>query len=476
MSASNASEEQKHHSFAEVARSVLQRIHAKHEMDSWAHQKLRKELPLPGETISPPLPGFTHVGQTGVIYVTQRATNLGFYYGNEEWANFGQGAPETDDIGGAPKPKTVEMTDVEYEYASVTGVQKLRQKVADLYNQRYRVGKESQYTFENVAIVPGGRAGLMRLAVAIGDVNVGYFLPEYTAYEEMLTVFKHFVPIPTSRVPGDNYKVSPEDLKKEITGRGLSVVALSNPCNPTGGVIEGEDLKAWVQVANETKCSIIMDEFYSHYIYTHPAEKNGRTVSVSEYINDVNQDPVVLLDGLTKNWRLPGWRVCWIVAPKQLISTIQCVGSFLEGGANHPLQKAALDAKLLDYENAQAEAKAIQDCFRKKRDFVVQKLNELGMIVHHPPESTFYCWADLSKLPPGLDNGLAFFEEALKFKVIMVPGIFFDINPGKRRELFSSPYHHYVRVSFGPSMKILERGMANLKLMIEAYKLADQSK
>jgi aspartate/methionine/tyrosine aminotransferase len=438
-------------------------------MESLAHQALRKEHPLPGESISPPQPGFTHVGQTGVIYVTQRANNLGFHYGNKEWANFGQGAPETGALPNAPdKPTSVNMGPHEYEYAPVTGITPLRQKIADLYNKRYREGKKSQYTFENVAIVPGGRAGLMRLAVAIGDVNVGYFLPEYTAYEEMLTVFKHFVPIPTSRGPKEQYKVTPQDLEREILGRGLSVVALSNPCNPTGAVIEGEELKAWVDIARDTKCSLIMDEFYSHYIYSHPEDQHGKTVSCAAYIEDVNDDPVMLLDGLTKNWRLPGWRVCWIVAPKNVIVTIQSVGSFLEGGANHPLQVAAIP--LVEYEYAQREAKAIQDSFRAKRDFVVKRLNEIGMKVHHPPNATFYAWADLSELPPGLDNGLAFFEEALKAKVILVPGIFFDINPGKRRELFSSPYHHFVRVSFGPSMDTLVQGLQALEFMIKNFK------
>lgn len=456
-------------SLADVARTVIDRIRAKREMESWAHQKLRKELPIPGDSIAPPLPGFSHVGQTGVIYVTQRAANVGFYYGNPEWANFGQGAPETGPLPEAPpKPTHVEMGPFEYEYASVTGIKELRTKVADLYNKRYRSGKKSQYTFENIAIVPGGRAGLMRLAVAIGEVNVGYFLPEYTAYEEMLTVFKHFVPIPNSRGPEENYKVTPEALAKEIQGRGLSAIALSNPCNPTGIVIEGEELKAWVDIARESKCSIIMDEFYSHYIYSHPEEQNGRTVSCSEYIEDVNEDPVILLDGLTKNWRLPGWRVCWVVGPKQLIATLQCVGSFLEGGANHPLQVAALP--LLDYDYAMQETKAIQVAFRAKRDYVVRRLNELGMTVHHVPQSTFYCWADLSNLPVGLDNGLSFFEEALKVKVILVPGIFFDINPGKRRELFASPYHHFVRVSFGPSMETLVQGMNALENLIKNYK------
>jgi aspartate/methionine/tyrosine aminotransferase len=50
----------------------------------------------------------------------------------------------------------------------------------------------------------------------------------------------------------------------------------------------------------------------------------------------VNQDPIVIVDGLTKNWRLPGWRVCWIVGPKSLIDSVGSAGSFLEGGANSP--------------------------------------------------------------------------------------------------------------------------------------------
>lgn len=51
---------------------------------------------------------------------------------------------------------------------------------------------------------------------------------------------------------------------------------------------------------------------------------------------DVNEDPVVLIDGLTKNFRLPGWRVCWVVGPKNLISALSQSGSFLDGGASHP--------------------------------------------------------------------------------------------------------------------------------------------
>lgn len=79
-------------------------------------------------------------------------------------ANFGQGAPETGPLPGAmPRPTSVDLSaggDEINEYAPTAGVKELRQAVADYYNREYRQGKDSQYTFRNVCIVPGGRAGI----------------------------------------------------------------------------------------------------------------------------------------------------------------------------------------------------------------------------------------------------------------------------------------------------------------------------
>jgi hypothetical protein len=93
----------------------------------------------------------------------------------------------------------------------------LREAVARLYNTTYREGKPSQYTYENVCIVPGGRAGLSRVAAVIGDVycvryisdmhpfhmssltfTQSYQVPDYTAYDQMLSAFKRLVPVPTA--------------------------------------------------------------------------------------------------------------------------------------------------------------------------------------------------------------------------------------------------------------------------------------
>lgn len=130
---------------------------------------------------------------TGVVWCTERACEYGFTEHPEEWANLGQGAPEVeDDIAGCfPRPNTIDISMAAREYGPTAGIKPLREAVANLYNEAHRKGKDSQYTWENVAIVPGGRAGLIRIAAVLGTSYLSFFLPDYTAYNEMLSLFKN---------------------------------------------------------------------------------------------------------------------------------------------------------------------------------------------------------------------------------------------------------------------------------------------
>jgi aspartate/methionine/tyrosine aminotransferase len=118
-----------------------------------------------------------------------------------KWANLGQGAPEVDDgrclgvesvvttvdsaseiKGCFERPHTIDVSMTGREYGPTAGIKPLRKAVADLYNAHHRKGKPSQYTWENVCIVPGGRAGLIRIAAVLGNAYLGFFVPDYTAY------------------------------------------------------------------------------------------------------------------------------------------------------------------------------------------------------------------------------------------------------------------------------------------------------
>lgn len=413
------------------------------------------------------IPGFRNVPRTGVIYVMHRAEQHGFRYNNPAWANLGQGAPETGPLPGSPpRIEQIAINPNHHEYAPITGQVVLRQKVADLYNYLYRQGKPSQYTYENVSISGGGRVALTRIAAALGNINMGHFLPDYTAYEELLGVFKAFIPIPILLDSDQQYRADLDKLKREIMGRGLQALLASNPCNPTGQVAEGENLRDWVQMAREYRCSLVLDEFYSHYVYTGPSDGPPSLVSAAAFVEDVNRDPVIVVDGLTKNWRYPGWRISWTLGPKEVINAIASAGSFLDGGANNPFQGPVL--ALLEPELVMQETAATQTEFRKKRDYMLARLRQMSIVVEAEPQGTFYCWANLAELPPPLNDGMAFFEAGLEEKVITVPGVFFDVNPEKRRNF--ARYRSYVRISFGPEMEKLVQGLDGLERMIARYR------
>ncbi|KAH9060111.1 pyridoxal phosphate-dependent transferase [Lactarius vividus] len=431
----------------------------KHEDESEAHQvSLPYNRQSAGHQDEETVPGIQHPGSTGVIYCSDRAQANGFNYASShEWSNLGQGAPEVGPIPGAPdRPLKVEYDNDALEYAPTTGVKALREAVAHLYNTTYRQGKPSQYTYENVCIVPGGRAGLSRVAAVIGDVYCSYQVPDYTAYDQMLSAFRRLVPVPTATIQ-DHYNLDIKQVKKDIHTQGLAVIIASNPRNPTGQVIRGKDLKELVDISRESTTTVILDEFYSWYIYHDDDKDIGKSISSAEYVEDVNRDSVVIVDGLTKNWRLPGWRICWVIGPKNLITALSQSGSFLDGGANHPLQLAAVP--LLDPQHVHSERIALQKHFKMKRDHVLKRLKAIGVEVTLPPVATFYIWLNLENLPDPINNGLTFFEELLKEKTIVIPGIFFDINPAHRRDLFNSPCHHFVRLSFGPPLEDLDKGI-----------------
>lgn len=420
----------------------------------------RRRISLPPPTV----PGFRPVPFTGVIYVMDEAAQRGYSYGHPDWCNLGQGMPETGALPGSPaRVLGCEITAADQEYAPVAGIPALREAVATLYNHLYRQGKASQYTAANVCICGGGRLGLTRTVAALGEINLGHFLPDYTAYEELLEIFRRFTAIPILLEGSDGYRIDLSRLEREVMGRGLSALLLSNPSNPTGRTIRGVELASWVEAARRMECTLLMDEFYSHYAWNATADEEGM-VSAARYVDDVDEDPVVIMDGLTKNWRYPGWRTTWIVGPRSVIDAVTSSGSFLDGGGSRPLQRAAIP--LLEPGAVRAETAAIRAAFLRKRRVLVDGLRDAGMRLDAEPEGTFYVWADLSGLPAPLNDGMRFLEAALDEKVICVPGEFFDINPGKRRSGRPSRFRTYARFSFGPEESAVAEGVRRITEMV----------
>ena len=185
---------------------------------------------------------------------------------------------------------------------------------------------------------------------------------------------------------------------------------LSNPCNPTGKLVDGDEMSRWVATARELDCTLLLDEFYSHYIYR-DATRRAAGRERRALRRRRRQGSGRALRRLTKNWRYPGWRVTWAVGPSSVVDALAQRGSFLDGGGSKPLQRAAIP--LLDDEHVVKETLAIQNVFREKRDRMLSRLERLGVRFDRVPDGTFYCWGNVADLPPPLNDGMGFFRAAL---------------------------------------------------------------
>ncbi|MCK5084661.1 MAG: aminotransferase class I/II-fold pyridoxal phosphate-dependent enzyme, partial [Candidatus Pacebacteria bacterium] len=202
--------------------------------------------------------------------------------------------------------------------------------------------------------------------------------------------------------------------------------------------------------------------FYFNFIYN----DKFKLVSSSEFIEDVENDPIIIISGLSKAWRYSGWRVCWALGPKEVMESVTAVGSFLDGGANNPLQRAAI--KLVNEKNILEESRIIQKVFRQKRDYMIRRLELMNIMISSKPEGAFYIWVNLENLPTEVNSGLKFFERMLKEKVVVVPGKFFDLDPHKSRK--KKNFEKYVRFSYGPKIEILKRGLDRIENVLNKCK------
>jgi aspartate/methionine/tyrosine aminotransferase len=277
-----------------------------------------------------------------------------------------------------------------------------------------------------------------------------------------MSSFTRIRPVLIELSAADGFRIDPALLEQRVKKDHLRSLLISNPCNPTGVVISGTELEAWVCLARKHRVTLLMDEFYSHFIYK-PGHAGG--VSAAAHVEDVNDDPVLLIDGLTKCFRYPGWRSGWIVGPRDVIKTLTAAGSFLDGGPSRPIQRAAI--QVLQPARADQETSALRAHFGEKQRLTISRLRDMGVEFPGRPEGTFYAWGSVAKLPAPLNTGEGFMREGFKHRVMTVPGEFFDVNPGRGRS-GPSPLRTMVRFSFGPPKDNLEAGLDRLGEMVRA--------
>ena len=415
-------------------------------------------------------PMVRYVPYMGVIWTVNEASKLGFYNGHPDWCNVGQGQPEVGTIEGAPdRIESLKLQPSDAAYGPVGGTLEVREAIADWVNRTYRKGM-SQYTAENVSFACGGRLALTRLYSIFKDgARIAYKNPDYTAYEDYLYPLRHNCELIELRAEEkDGFTVPVERFENFMHDVRPNAFVFSNPCNPTGQVIKDEAMDRYIEAARKENCLLGADEFYATFSYNEDGSPAEKAVSALPYVKDINRDPVIVFDGLTKGFRYPGWRAGWAIGPKYLIEMINRAASAVDGGPSTMVQRGVIEE--LAEGHAEAELLATRKEFAVKRKMMMEGLAELG--IHTPanqPLGTFYLWASIENLPGKLSDADYFFHACLQKKVITVPGHFFDVRPFRVRPT-NAPYRHWVRFSYGPNRQTIKTALERIAQVIKEHR------
>ena len=293
-------------------------------------------------------------------------------------------------------------------YTSNHGLLSMRREVSNFTKRKY--GVEYDPETEILVTVGGSEAidGTVRALIEPGD-EVIIPQPSYVCYEP-ITVLAGGLPVIIETKAGDEFRVTPEQLKAAITDK-TKVLILPYPCNPTGAVMRREDLEAIAEVLRDTNIIVISDEIYSEL--TFGDEKHVSIASVNGM-----KERTVMINGFSKAFSMTGWRLGYACGPAPILNQITKIHQFAIMCAPTTSQYAAIEA----LKNGDDDITAMVEEYDMRRRLIVDGFNKLGLTCREPL-GAFYAFPSIASTGMTSDE---FCEELLHSKhVAIVPGTAF---------------------------------------------------
>ncbi|MEV0260923.1 pyridoxal phosphate-dependent aminotransferase [Streptomyces sp. NPDC050617] len=336
-----------------------------------------------------------------------------------------------------------------HRYTPAGGLPELKAAIAakTLRDSGYEVGADQ------VLVTNGGKQAIYQAFAAILDPGDEVIVPApyWTTYPESIRLAGG-VPVPVVADETTGYRVSVEQLEAARTER-TKVLLFVSPSNPTGAVYTRAQVEEVGRWAAEHGLWVLTDEIYEHLVYG-DAEFSSLPVVVPELA-----DKCIVVNGVAKTYAMTGWRVGWVVGPKDVVKAATNLQSHATSNVSNVAQVAALAAVSGDL----AAVATMREAFDRRRRTIVRMLNEIDGVECPEPEGAFYAYPSVKALlgkeirgkRPATSVELAalILDEA---EVAVVPG-----------EAFGTP--GYLRLSYALGDDDLVEGVSRIqKLLAEA--------
>ncbi len=299
------------------------------------------------------------------------------------------------------------------QYSMTWGLPELRESIANKLKKNWQ--KEINPDRE-ITITCGASEGLSSAILALVNKNdeVLMFEPYYENYVPM-TYIAGGIPKFVRLEPPD-WQINWRIFKNTVSKKTKAII-ITNPMNPTGKVFSKDELLQIYDIAKTFKAFIITDEVYEYIIY----DKEHYSIGSDENA----YQSVITVSSASKTFAITGWRVGWVISPEYLTNKIRKVHDYLTVCAPNPFQKAVAEG----FNFEEKYFKSLGEFYKKKRDFFVNSLKNLGLIPYSP-DGSYYVLVDINNTK--ITDGTFHLKLVEKAKVSCVPGQSFYIdNSGK---------------------------------------------
>lgn len=356
------------------------------------------------------------------------------------------GQPDFD-----PDPTIIDATikalrDGHHGYTPASGIPPLRQAIADDLRQRWDVNIDPS----TILVCPGAKSAIFYLCQAIGEAGAEILYPDpgFLSYRGTIA-FSGAKAIPLPHQAKNGFIFDMDDVRQRINDR-TRMIILNSPSNPTGMLISEDHWRELADLLEDyPNVWLLSDEIYARMVY--PESRHVSALSL-----DRLRSRTIFIDGCSKSWGMTGWRIGWAVMPPSITEAVLKIASNCHSCVHAATQYGAIAAL---HSNPDGIVKVMQR-YTRRRDRIVDGLNQIKGITCLPPQGAFYAFARFQP-PPKKDHADC---QKIQSSLLEDAGIA-AISGGS----FGTYGRGHIRFSFACPEKRIDAMLKKLALWMENY-------
>jgi len=357
--------------------------------------------------------------------------------------SFGAGEPDFDTPQNIKQAAVKAIQEGFTKYTPVGGIDELK----DAIIRKFESDSQLTYKKSEILVSCGGKHSFYNLAQAIFDQGDEVIIPApyWVSYPPMVAL-AGATPVIVETREKDDFKITPDRLKKAMTSKTKALV-INSPSNPTGSAYTRKELEKIAEIVLSADIFVISDEIYEKIVYDH-----FEFASIAS-LNEKIRKKTIIVHGVAKTYSMTGWRIGYTAGPEEIISAMNNIQSQSTSNPTSISQKASVEALM----GTQDDVKKMVSAFAERRDYIVNRLNEIQGVSCYKPVGAFYVFPNFSFYYGKSYQGKAisnsthladFFLDVAK--VAVVPGVEFGADP-------------FERLSFATSMENIREGLSRME-------------